>query len=241
MNLRLLIDGIVRQTTVLIAQLSTAEGVRAPLARVADEVFLELAREIERQGVGKKVVADMFGLALRSYQRKLQRLVESRTDTDRTLWQAVLDHLGQASCTRRDLMQRFAADGEAEVAAVLKDLTNSGFAHVTGNGDSSVYGLTTASERSAMQEVADVDTLSSWIWLLVFQREATTRAELSEQINADAASIDEALAQLLRLGRVREEDGGLVASNIVLPHGSTQGWETARCFLSPKTILFRCC
>ena len=50
MNLKLLIDGIVRQTTVLIAQLSTASGVRAPLAHVADQVFLSLAREIEAQG-----------------------------------------------------------------------------------------------------------------------------------------------------------------------------------------------
>ena len=50
-DLKLLIDGIVRQTTVLIAQLSTSSGIRAPLAHVADQVFLELAREIEAQGV----------------------------------------------------------------------------------------------------------------------------------------------------------------------------------------------
>jgi hypothetical protein len=39
MNLKLLIDGIVRQTTVLVAQLSTSAGVRAPLAHIANEVF----------------------------------------------------------------------------------------------------------------------------------------------------------------------------------------------------------
>jgi hypothetical protein len=63
-NLRLVIDGIVRQTTVLIAQLSTTSGLRSPLAHVADQVFLELAREIEAQGVRRPVAADMFGLAL---------------------------------------------------------------------------------------------------------------------------------------------------------------------------------
>jgi hypothetical protein len=46
-NLKLLIDGIGRQTTVLIAQLSTSSGTRSPLAHVADQVFFELAREIE--------------------------------------------------------------------------------------------------------------------------------------------------------------------------------------------------
>jgi alpha-tubulin suppressor-like RCC1 family protein len=38
MHTSLLIDSIVRQTTVLIAHLSTAAGIRAPLAHVADEV-----------------------------------------------------------------------------------------------------------------------------------------------------------------------------------------------------------
>ena len=74
-----------RQTTVLIAQLSTSSGVRAPLSHVADQVFVELAREIEAQGVRRQVVADMFGMALRSYQKKVHRLVESETIRERTL------------------------------------------------------------------------------------------------------------------------------------------------------------
>src|SRR5690606_37271155 len=59
LNTKLLIDAIMHQTTVLIAQLSTAAGIRAPLAHVADQVFVELAREIEAQGVSRKVAADM--------------------------------------------------------------------------------------------------------------------------------------------------------------------------------------
>jgi hypothetical protein len=42
MNVNVLIDSIVRQTTVLIAQLATTAGVRAPLAHLADQVFVEL-------------------------------------------------------------------------------------------------------------------------------------------------------------------------------------------------------
>jgi hypothetical protein len=41
---RLLVDAIVQQTTVLIAQRSTRAGLRAPLAHIADQVFLELAK-----------------------------------------------------------------------------------------------------------------------------------------------------------------------------------------------------
>ena len=50
MHVQVLIDSIVRQMTVLIAQLATAGGVRAPLAHLANQVFLDLAHELERAG-----------------------------------------------------------------------------------------------------------------------------------------------------------------------------------------------
>lgn len=43
--------------------------------------------------MAKKIVADMFGLALRTYQRRVQRLESSTTDSSATLWQAVNDFL----------------------------------------------------------------------------------------------------------------------------------------------------
>src|SRR5262245_26811669 len=88
METKHLIEGIVQQTTILIAQLSTAAGLRAPLAKLADQVFLSLARELEAQGVTRKVAADMFGLALRSYQLKVSRLTQSASESERTLWEA---------------------------------------------------------------------------------------------------------------------------------------------------------
>lgn len=227
MNLRLLIDGIVRQTTVLVAQLSTTAGVRAPLAHIANEVFLELAQEIERQGVGKKVVADMFGLALRSYQRKLQRIVESRTVRDRTLWEVVLEALESGSATRRQLLERFSADGELEVAAVLNDLNASGFIYAAGIGDTTTYGLTSTAERRRMQDEEDIESLSNWIWFLVFQGDASDREALEGQLSVSSEQLDQALRVLAESGRVVESEGRLVAANLVLPHGTTQGYETA--------------
>lgn len=58
----LLIDSIVRQTTVLIATLATATGNRPSLAHVANQVLLNLADELKARGIGNKVVADMFGM-----------------------------------------------------------------------------------------------------------------------------------------------------------------------------------
>src|SRR5258706_8699578 len=108
MNLRILIDGIVRQTTVLIAQLATSGGLRAPLAHVAGQVFVELAKELESQGVAKKVSADMFGMALRTYQRRTQRLGQSATDRGRSLWEALLEYIQhQGVVSRVEIFKRF--------------------------------------------------------------------------------------------------------------------------------------
>jgi hypothetical protein len=127
MNAQILIDAVVRQTMVLIAQLSTADGVRSPLSHVADEVFIGLVRELESQGVGKKVIADMFGLALRSYQQKVQRLSESATRRGITLWSAIHSYLGeQASATREEVLAHFKHDEELKVRGILSDLVESG-------------------------------------------------------------------------------------------------------------------
>src|SRR5260221_7997526 len=116
-----------RQTTVLIAQLSTASGIRSPLSHVADQVFLSLAQEIESQGVSRKVAADMFGLALRGYQRKVQRLGDIALRRERTLWQAVLEFLDeQGPVTRARLLERFASSEDTAVLAVAAGLVSGG-------------------------------------------------------------------------------------------------------------------
>src|SRR5690606_13973380 len=153
MDTKLLIDGIVRQTTLLIAQLSTAAGIRAPLSHIADQVFLSLARQIAAQGIGRKVVADMFGLALRTYQKKVQRLTASAAAPERTLWQAVLDELTkEGSVSRARLLQHFARDGEKETISVLTDLVNSGLAYTSGRGPAMLYGVTSAADQERMSD-----------------------------------------------------------------------------------------
>jgi len=135
MNSQFLIEAVVRQTTVLIAQLATAGGVRAPLAHLANQLFLELARALQEQGVSRKVSADMFGMALRAYVRKVQRLSESSTDRGRSLWEAVFAYVSERSMVkRRDVLARFSRDDEASVRGVLHDLAESGLAFSSGSG-----------------------------------------------------------------------------------------------------------
>lgn len=232
MQPRLLIDAIVQQTTVLIAQLSTAAGLRSPLAHVADQVFLSLAQEIERQGVSRKIVADMFGLALRTYQRKVQRLEESASAGGKTLWEAVVEHLGEVGPVRRDhLLERFRHDDELAVTAVLNDLVTTGLVYSSGRGDTTVYGVTSEADRRALSSEDLVESLALMLWGSVFRNTGITTQELVTRTRGEEAHVREALARLLADGRVAREgegdDAPLRSASFVISPGATQGWEAA--------------
>ncbi len=232
MNTRLLIDAIVRQTTVLIAQLSTTAGIRAPLAHIADQVFLDLVKEIENQGVGKKVVADMFGLALRTYQKKVRRLTESVTVRDRTLWEAVLDYLQQHGSTARgDLLKRFFYDGEENVAAVLNDLVLSGVVYKTGSGPSTIYGMTSRDDYKQLLDRDAADSVAQLVWVAIYRSAPTSRKELVKSLSLEEEVLDGAIAVLLEEGRIEAEQTTeglrLRAGRFLVPVGSAKGWEAA--------------
>ena len=228
MDTKLLIDSIVRQTTVLVAQISTAAGVRAPLAHVADQVFLNLSQELESQGLSRKVVADMFGLVLRGYQKKVQRLTESQTEGGKTLWLAVHEYLqNQSRTTRKALFKAFVKDDPNLVGAVLNDLVSSGLAYKTGTGDNSVYGVTLPQDQALANKEHSSETASLLIWLMVYENPGSTRQALAAVTRFDAAQVDAGLQLLLEQGRIYEQDGQFTADTLSIPVGATQGWEAA--------------
>lgn len=232
MNTKFLIDAIVQQTTVLIAQLSTASGVRAPLSHVADQVFLDLAREIEAQGVSRKVVADMFGLAIRTYQKKIQRLTESVTTRDRTLWEAVLEYLREhGSRSRRELLARFERDDPLIVGSVLNDLMSNGLVYKTGSGESAVFGITQGSDLARAVREQQRESLVPVVWAMVYRAGTTTRDQLLEQLGVQEAALDDALATLSASGQVERMGEGAGATyraqSFVVPLDSEHGWEAA--------------
>ena len=170
MHTQILIDSIVRQTTVLLAQLATSGGVRAPVAHIANQVFVELSNELAAQGVSRKVSADMFGMALRAYLRKLRRLSESSTEHGRTLWQAVLDALSkQGPMTREQVIARFSRDDEAQVRAVLHDLSESGLLFVASSGAHAMYRAASEDEISQLRHVSSDDGLDELIWVIIYR------------------------------------------------------------------------
>jgi len=231
MDVRLLIDAIVRQTTVLIAQLATTAGVRAPLAHVANQIFLDLVAELESQGVGRKVIADMFGLALRSYQQKVQRLSESATFRGVTLWEAVLQFIRDKEVVHRaDILTRFQHDNDASVRGILNDLVESGLIYRTGRGDRTVYRIT-PDEDVNRASANDPDTsTANLVWLTVYRSSPITRAALTELLPMEDRRLDTALATLEAEGRIRATDDDPSAwssDHCFIPIGDAAGWEAA--------------
>lgn len=226
----LLVDGIVRQTMVLIAQVSTASGQRAALSQVADRVFLDLVAELERQQVGKKVIADMFGLALRSYQQKVQRLGESATDRGHTLWSAVFEYLReQGVVTKVQVLERFSRDHERSVRGILTDLVESGLVYQSGRGDGAIFRATDAEDWTRATSGEDARTLMAW--LLVYRHAPVTLEQLARELRVEPVVAERLIAPLVADGRVSpiEEDGvvNYAARSCVIPLGASSGFEAA--------------
>ncbi len=244
-DIRLLTDTIVRQTTVLLAQIATTSGVRAPLAHVANQVFLDLAQELEAQGVRRKVVADMFGLALRSYQLKVRRLLES-SEVQHSTWHRVFTRLEAGTVTRRQLANSLPTLSSRDLSAVLNDLVDSGLAYSSGTGESALYGATSQADRTRLGEEEAQHSLENRLWLVLATSGAFQSAD--ELLRAAGQSTEDTIARalddLIKQGRVRahEQSAGSTlyeALDFHIPVGATQGWEAAVCdhFVAVSTAL----
>jgi hypothetical protein len=231
MNTAVLIEALVRQTTVLIATLATAAGQRAPLSRVADQVFGDLVRVLSEQGVGHKVIADMFGLALRTYHERVSRLAASGTDQGRSLWEAVFSHIEEhGPVSRARLLHRFKNDDEATVRGVVRDLVESALVHQTGRGDETSYRA--ADPKEVFDRNRDPETLDRLIQVAVYRSGPVERSKLSGIVPiGDDALLDASLARLVAAREVREDATGPVpvydCESCVIAFGDPAGWEAA--------------
>ncbi|QDG50129.1 hypothetical protein FIV42_05085 [Persicimonas caeni] len=234
MNVRLLIDAVVRQTTVLIAQLATSAGLRAPLADIANSVFLELATELEEQGVSRKVAADMFGMALRSYQAKLRRLTARRDAEKESVWEAVFNFVREREVvTRAEVLGEFYAEDDATVRGILWDLVESGLVFQTGSGHSTAYRFASDQDFARLAGRDEHASALALIWLHVYLHGPISVDALSERLGYEPAVVEDALDTLVDEGRVTrssptQADAPSYRSDVcVIPMEDPAGWEAS--------------
>ena len=232
MNLELLIDSIVRQTTVLMAQLATSGGARAPLAHIANQVFNDLAAELERQGLSRKVTADMFGISLRSYQRKLARLKESSSDRGRSMWEAVLKYLvSRGITTRAEVLERFNRDPEAHVRGILRDLVDSGLVFCSGSGPDAVYRAISEDELGSVRRAQAKRGLEEFVWAVVYRHGPATLERLADLVKLPTDELEAVLASLVGSNRVQTSEADGVerysSAGLFVDKGASVGWEAS--------------
>lgn len=231
MNLHLLIEAIVRQTTVLIAHLATVAGARATLVGTADQLFLSLVNELKHQGLSNKVIADMFGLGLRTYHNRLQRLTESKSFQGRSVWEAVHEYVrGEGPVTRAEVLARFFRDEPQQVRAVLADLVNSQLLVRSGRGERTSFRVAEEEDPLPESDAAMLERISCLLWVAIHRFGPLPAAQLSKLVPAAEQQMDRALAILLADGRVRhsEDDPSLlVADSYLIPVGLPAGFEAA--------------
>lgn len=221
---------MVRQTTVLIAALATATGTRTPLSRVAGQVFQQLAAELKAQGLGNKVIADMFGMALRTYQHRMARLQESRTDTGRSLWEAVLAFVEAGGTVgRAEVLARFRNDDGALVRGILRDLVESRLIYQSGRGDQTVFRVAGAQDPAAAAD--DVAVAATLLQVALHRHGPVDAAGLPQLLPVPPETLDDALRRLLADGVVVEERRGTSlhyrVERLYVPVGDTAGWQAA--------------
>lgn len=214
----------------LIAQLATSGGERTQLTNTANQLFVDLAKALREQGLGNKAIADMFGMALRTYHAKLRRLGESQTVRGRTLWQAVFEHVQtRGPSLRSQVLERFAYDDSATVRSVLRDLVDSGMLYRTGRGASVRY------QVSGNWDDSDADAaerLTHLVCMAVHRLAPATSEDVGGALSLASEQLAPALQALVRDGRIRkvvDNDGNarFDGNGCVIPLGSTRGWEAA--------------
>lgn len=230
MTLELLIHSVVRQTAFLIAQLATTGGTRVPLDRIPAEVFLELVRQLERQGVSRRVSADMFGLGLRTYQRKIQRVSEEVPEREQSLWESVLEFIREKNLVRRaDVLTQFSREDEFQVRGVLHELCDSGLVFSSSHGAGTLYRAVTDGELGALLEMRS-SGLDELLWAFIYQLGPVETDEILRYSGLAQEDLDAVLARLVDSGRIEKLTEGVQgyrAKELVVPLGAVQGWEAA--------------
>lgn len=123
---RQLVKRLITEAARLTVAAALSEGRRASVAWCTDAFFVAMADEFERQGVTRKVAAQLFGLTRRTYNRRLADIQSPNLD-DLTLTSRILVELGRGPKSKASLTAHFSAIPLRTFRSVLRDLHAQGW------------------------------------------------------------------------------------------------------------------
>lgn len=228
MDPSLLVDGVIRQTVVLVARLVRATGHRPPLAELGTRIFVELNDELRRQGVRASLLAGLFGLKLRTYHDRLLRAREALDGLEPPLFSSIYAIIRDEGPVERWVIEgRFVDEHHKVLGAVLDDLVESGLVYRTGRGPATRYGLVGAAGQDGEARAAAEARL---VWVALYHRSPASRAELSAVLGEEG-DLDGALGRLLAAGRIERVGEGRETrwrcADYAIGMGDRAGWPAA--------------
>jgi hypothetical protein len=199
MKPRLLIRTLVRQCANLVAVAATLDGRRTPLGTVLDQFFADLVDALARQGLRRKVIADMLGITPRTFYARLRKLEENGLEPGRTLWQDVLRFIRERGRARRDdILKQFSTHDEAVIRSVLRDLTDSELVYQAGTGLATRY----LAAPDTAPDLDTMDVLTSMAHAVVENSGPVSLKAVADQLGYPADVTEETLTMLEEMGAV---------------------------------------
>lgn len=219
----LLIDALLHQLARLVAQLAVEE--RSSLAHVADRFQLHLVQELRRRGLGHKVIADIFGLPLRTYHERIKRLDEHKLSRLKTIRDAMIGFVHGQSCVTRDSLDlRFRLEDERIVRSVIRDLVETGVLEHSAGDHGQLFVV-------AQPLVVVTEQIDALILIALQDFEAATVDDLVKVLGASHEQIAQRLTVLAADGRINQvlQDGELRFGSleIEIGYGEASGRDAA--------------
>jgi hypothetical protein len=173
----------------------------------------------------------MFGLALRTYHRRVRELAESKTDAGRSVWEAVLGYVRQKGpVSGHEVLRRFSGDDAEVVAGVLRDLAQSGLIYRAGRGDGARYRIAEEADFAGDEAATDA-AREHLVWLSVYRNAPASEETIVANTRLPAEACRSALEALIGKGRVVETRSAAgksySADRFEVPLGASNGWEAA--------------
>jgi hypothetical protein len=189
-------------------------------------------RELERLGVSHNVSADMFGLGVRTYRRKIRRVIETSSERGRSLRAEIVAYLKtEGIVTRSEVLARFVMDDEVQIRAVLRDLRENQIVFSLGKGSDTSYRVATEDELRALKRKRREQEGDDFHVALMFREGALTVEQIAERAQTEALTVEAAIARLASSGRIHqvpaEGDPKYRAEALLVPLGAAHGWEAA--------------